>query len=439
MAEQEQQFPKKFALNGADYFLLQLDKIMLRTSEMRNVCTFAITLKNQLDSQAFEQSLFNNLAYQWITSLRIKKSFPFSLVQWSVDEKPIIPGVSLHQLREEQDIPEILLATAINTETDSPFKIDLLQRENAGTIILITWHHSLMDAHGGESFIRYLGLPHSPKKTEWLPEHKLELPLGKRAQIAHNMKDFLHDVSSLPLLTLYKEKVSKPVLRYKVLSFSVQQTESIHREAKRHGAGFLLSSFYLAATANAVAYIKQHRSSIDGDVLIPIPLDRRKRGSDEPIIGNQVSFLFYRIPKQKVSDLHACTAEIMAQMKNLMLSEKPDQGLIMMNFMRRVPGALYRLLIKQPTKGLMASFFFSDTGDTLSHSDQLFDNPIEAAIHYPPTMYPPGMTFVFSRFQQRLNITFGYMEDVINEDEVELLCEQLQITLIGAALNKNEM
>jgi NRPS condensation-like uncharacterized protein len=431
MVELDTLFPKQVVLNGADYFLLQLDQIMLRSSEKHNVCTFVVALQDQLEHQDLELSLLSNPAYQWITCLRIKRKLPFLLSKWAVDNKAAIPKIKLHQLTENQSIPETMLASGIQVERQAPFKIDLLQTPNAGSKLIFTWHHSLMDAHGGESFIRYLGLLQSSKEPEWLQTQQANLPLAQRARIAHNMKDFLHDVSRLPLLSLYEKKVDNPALQYKVMSFTAQQSQLIAERAKQHGTGFLLSSFYLAATACAVAYIKQRRAPIDGDVLVPVPLDRRRRGSDEPVIGNQVSFLFYRIPKQTLSDLQACTTEIMQQMKGLMLSEKPDQGVIMMDFMRRVPGSLYRLLIKQPTAGLMASFFFSDTGETLLNSDQLFGKAINSAIHYPPTMYPPGMTFVFSRFRGSLNITFGYMEEVINDDEVEQLFMQLRTALLS--------
>ena len=432
MAEFDPLYPKKIVLNGADYFLLQLDRIMQRSSRKYNVCTFVLELQDPLDHQQLEQTLITNPAYQWVTSLRIKKKLPFLLTQWSVDNNAVVPAIQLYQIEENQSIPEKLLGSDIQVETQAPFRIALLQSSNAGSFLIFTWHHSLMDAHGGESFVRYLGLPQSAKEPMWLIASQADLPLSQRAQIAHNMKDFLHEVSRLPLLSLYEKKVDNPVLHYKVLSFTAEQSRLISETATQYGAGFLLSSFYLAATACAVAYIKQQRDTTDGgDVLVPIPLDRRRRGSDEPIIANQVSFLFYRIPRETLSDLKACTIELMQQMKRLMLSEKPDQGVIMMDFMRRMPGAIYRLLIKQPTAGMMASFFFSDTGDTLINSEQLFGQSINSAIHYPPTMYPPGMTFVFSRFKGSLNITIGYMEDVINSDELEQLSTQLKVLLLN--------
>ena len=49
MAKLDPLFPKQIILNGADYFLLQLDQIMLQSSGRRNVCTFVLELEDQLE------------------------------------------------------------------------------------------------------------------------------------------------------------------------------------------------------------------------------------------------------------------------------------------------------------------------------------------------------------------------------------------------------
>ena len=79
----------------------------------------------------------------------------------------------------------------------------------------------------------------------------------------------------------------------------------------------------------------------------------------------------------------------------------------------------------------MASFFYSDTGDSLQDFDVVFGQPVSSAIHYPPNMYPPGMTFVFSRFQGALQLTFGYMEPDLDAAEVELLLTSVRSVLLG--------
>ncbi len=427
-------FPAQIILNGADNFLLQLDNIMLRSSGQGNVCTFVVALQEQLELAVLEFNLADNPAYRWITRLRLRKGFPFSLAKWVVDSNAELPEIKQYQIEADDKLPSELLAKVIAIKNESPFKIDLIQVADAGSYLVFSWHHALMDAHGGESFVHLLTSKHALNQQEWVKHLSFNRPLKERAQIAREMKQFLYDTSQLPLLSLFKTGTIKPTQSYRILSFTQQQSGLISDTARQHGAGFLLSALYLAATASAIAAIKKQRGPLNGDVLVPVPLDRRLKGARGPIIGNQVSFLFYRIPKQNLSNLQDCTVGLTEQMKNLIRSENPGHYLIMMDFLRRVPGIIYRLMLKAPTEGLMASFSFSDTGE-LPDFEQLFGQTMNSATHYPPNLYPPGMTFIFSRFRGCLQMTFAYTEDIISVQEVDQLMLQIRSALLGKSGN----
>ena len=426
-------FPESVELNGADCFLLQLDHLMWSSNKRRNVCTFVLSLEESIELDALTLLLSTNAAYQWVCGLRLKKGLPFTLAKWVSSDKMELTEIKQHHLKDSSDIPESLLATDLNLNNNhSAFKIDLVQLpNNTGSLLVFTWHHVLMDARGGESFIRYLGSNQASDPKEWVAKKTDRLPIKERANIAQTMKQFLYDTSELPLLSLYQKSSTKPVLRYRTLFFSKQQSQQINTQATAQGAGFLQSAFYLASTACAVTRIQKTRSAVVEDMLVPIPLDRRLRGAQTPNIGNQVTFLFYRLPKQLLLNTQACTIELIEQMKRLIRSDNPTHYVIMMDFFRRIPGLFYRMMLKAPTKGLMASFFYSDTGDLLQDCDHLFGSPIKQAVHYPPNLYPPGMTFVFSRFQGCLQVSFAYIESVINEQEVEQLFSELSTLLQG--------
>jgi len=114
-----------------------------------------------------------------------------------------------------------------------------------------------------------------------------------------------------------------------------------------------------------------------------------------------------------------------------MRAESPAHYSIMLDFLRRLPGLIYRRMLKSPTQGLMASFFYSDTGDSLQDFDAMFGQSVSVAIHYPPNMHPPGLTFIFSRFQGALQVTLGYMEPEVSPAEANLLLNFLRNTLLG--------
>ncbi|POZ50050.1 hypothetical protein [Methylovulum psychrotolerans] len=431
MLETANPLPEHIVLNGADYFCLQLDRLMWQTSGKRNVCVLVVTLAERLALADLQQQLDQRPAYQWLCRLRLREGLPFSLAQWVYEPKAAMPVVSEYPLAASGKLPDGLLSGGLDIKKQAPFKIDLLQSGDAGSVLVFTWHHVLMDAHGGELFIRYLGMPPAVRQASWVAPEEPKLPLKVRGKIASDMKQFLYDTSSLPLLSLYKSNLDKPQACYRVLSFTPQQTLMVNGEAKRLDAGFLPSAFYLAATTYAVAQVQKKRGEIDGDALVPVPVDRRKRGAPGAILGNQVSFLFYRLPKAILEDVPAMTGELMTQMKALMRAESPAHYTVMMDFLRRLPGFIYRRVLKAPTQGLMASFFYSDTGDSLQDFTGLFGQPVKGAVHYPPNMYPPGLTFIFSRYQGALQITLSYMHADLTEFEAQQLLATVHSVLLG--------
>lgn len=431
--KQEYDFPNSMTLNGADFFLLQLDHIMWKLSGQRNICTFVVTLEERLEYEDLEKYLAVNTAYQWICRLRLQKGWPFALAKWGYNADLALPEIEQYQLDQLGALPAGLLEQPFNIVKQSAFKISLVQLAGAGSQLVFTWHHALMDAHGGEIFVRHLGGAEAIPAADWVAnEQGSVLPLRARADIALQMKEFLCHVSRLPFISFARKKKLKKNVHYQVLTFSAQQSKLITERARQHGAGFLVSAFYLAATAYAVAKVQSKRAPLESDMLVPIPLDRRKRGVQAPVLGNQVTFLFYRIPQAALESIGACVTELIAQMKDLMRSDNPGHYLIMMDFLRRVPGWLYRMQLTSPTNGQMASFHYSDTGESLDLYKQLFGCAVVNAIHYPPSMYPPGITFVFSRYQGALQLTLGYMESVLTEAELEQLLSELQLGLLGS-------
>ncbi len=436
-------FPEQIPFNGVDYFLYQLDRMMYQSSGNRNICTFVVELENSLESQQLQQILADSPAYRWITSLRIQQGLPFTLVRWCSDPDVGCPEILEHQLSEKSDLPDQLIGQSLDIGKESPFKIDIVQTKEQGTRLIFTWHHALMDAHGAERFIHSLGAADKTNQPDWVCTMAADdqMSLRQKAMFAHQMKKTLYETSKLPLLSLYKTQRPGSKVSYRLEYFSKQETEYIALRSREQGAGFLSSAFHLAVTARTVASIQQQREPLVGDIMVPVPQDRRKRGSAGAVLGNQATFIFHRIPQAALANLGQCTAELVKQMVTFIRSDIPGNYLIMMNMIKRVPGPLYRYLMKSPTGGLMGSFFYSDTGDTLQDYTKLFSRKVHGAVHYPPNTCPPGITFIYTRFHGALQISIGYMESVINSTELDLLVKHLRADLLGtnidSALNIN--
>ncbi|MEE9396285.1 MAG: hypothetical protein V3V31_04655 [Methylococcales bacterium] len=429
-------FPTEFPLNGIDHFLHQLDRILFQSSGKRNVCSFVVDLKGHLTAAFLNEQLCSHPTYRWITAFRLKPGRFFALARWRIDPSADYPRIYEHQISEfsaTKEPPDSLLNPPINPERESPFRIDVITTATDRTLIIFSWHHALMDAHGAETFIQHLCSSESTEETAWVKNIKprREQSLRDRLKMVRGMKVYLYDTSRLPFLSLFQPKPISPTLHHRVLRFNGVETQQIAETARQQGAGFLLSAFYLSATARAIAHIQSQRGPLQGDVLVPVPQDRRKRGAHESLVGNHVTFIFYRIPQAALNCIKECTMELVQQTTKLMRSEAPEGYLVMIGLIQRLPGWLYRPLLKSPTRGLMASFFYSDTGDSLGEFKTFLNKTITNAIHYPPNAYPPGVTFIFTRFQGALQITISYMEEVLDNEEIELLVQHLQSDLFS--------
>ena len=408
---------------------------MLRSSRRRNVCTLLIELGEQLDQHKLKRQLTADPSYRWITSLRLRIKHPFALNLWRCDESAEPPGIALINNVDNKQTPLNWVAPSIDPTKESPVRISLVQQPKKHSILVASWHHCLMDARGAELFFQGLGAPRKPAQSIWIqdPADYNRQPLLKSLLLARETKKNLFDISRPPLLSLYQRTKWRPNLALRVMHFTEQETTQIVETAKCHGAAFMLSAFYLATTAKAVATILAARGQTEGDILVPVPQDRRKRGASGPVIGNQVTFLFYRIPNAKLLNLKCATTELIDQIKQSMRSHEPSNYLNMMDRLHHVPGIVYRWLMQRPTQGLMASFFYSDTGDSLNGFTTFLDKSIVSAVHYPPNIFPPGMTVIFTRFQGMLQVTFSYMHELVTDREINALMENLRIDLLGCS------
>ena len=106
MPDQGSQLPHSLTLNGADYFLLQLDKLMWQSSGKRNVCTFVVTLPERLSLEDLQHQLANRPAYQWLCRLRLSEGLPFCLAKWKLDAKAELPALTNINWKTEIVLPD---------------------------------------------------------------------------------------------------------------------------------------------------------------------------------------------------------------------------------------------------------------------------------------------------------------------------------------------
>jgi hypothetical protein len=244
------------------------------------------------------------------------------------------------------------------------------------------------------------------------------------------MKDFILDhVKTLP--TIARNAGQKTCqYGYRNIRFSIDETRRIDAVCDSYHIRLGRSAFYLAAIIrsfhDAVA-----AEDTTHNYWVPVPQDRRRKGVLGPVFANQVSSLYYSITQEHIGSMAEVVQTLSASMMDQMRARLPESNKVMMDSMVYAPLWLYRYLIKSPTKGRLASFFFSDTGNSLEGLTAFMGHPLVEAVHYPPPSMMPGWTCIFMRVQDQQQVVVSFpnatSEDasLINKFEARLRKELL--------------
>ena len=289
-----------------------------------------------------------------------------------------------------------------------------------------------MDAHGSELLCSVLAGLLQPTDVTWYttPSHK---PLNlERLKKLKDIKEVLFTACKPPFASTRKTFTDAPQPpHYHVISFTNEETNRVDETCQQVGARFNRSAFYLVASARAFSKFLLQPSDQKGDIVVPVPQDRRKKGNRGPILSNQVTFIFYRLQESLLSDIEASVSSVSEQMMSMMRQDRLESYASMMELGRRIPTWLYKRALLGPSKGNLASFNFSDTGDSLRDFTTFQGLPIRNAVHYPPNAFPPGITIIFSRCQGRLNVTLTYLQELIHATQVTQFTELLRADLMA--------
>lgn len=422
----------KLLLSGSDYFQLLLDKHHRQHGHQGNIGRFAVEVKGRLDASQLKYAINNDSVFCWLHSLRLKKQWPFQLPQWA--RKQSAPPIQINIFEASQEdnfILNELFKKDIRPHFDPPFQLDLIYFEYDHTILLFTWSHILLDAQGAEILVRYMGNALGDKPMQILASQDPQRPIIEQLKQTQKARDFIFYEKKPFLISFLGKPGRGQINRYHFLRFSETETEQIVVNCNRAGARFGRGPFLLAACVHSFNDLLKRKGRTNPTIWVPTPQNNRKKGGFGPIVGNQLSYLFYRLIPQHLETLQETVDVIQQQMIDQMRKGIPASFSIMMDLLLRLPLWIYGKIVKSPTKGALASFFFSDTGKTLEDFTVFCGLPVSDAIHYPPNSSHPGFTIIFMDFQQKLQGIIAYTESTVNKEDICCFESSLRKNLFG--------
>jgi len=428
----EQECPNKLYLNGSDYFQLLLDRHYRQHGTQGNVSRFAVRVKGRIDVEQLECSINSNMIFRWLYSLRLERRLPFQLPQWKRIKRTYPIPINTYEVSHEApNIPPYFFEMDIQPYTDPPFRLDLIYYQNTKTTLLFTWNHILMDAQGAEILICHLGNSIQNDQIQFLVQKDEVPPISIQVQHARKVRDFMFNEQKMDISLLVENNGNRDANRYHLIQFSEIETDQITTRGQCFGIRLGRSPFLLAATMRSFHKLLERKEVANHNIYVPIPHNQRKKGVFGPIVSNQVSYLFYRLIPHQLEDMQRAVNSIDQQMIDQVREGIPASFSIMMGMLRRLPLWLYSQIIKSPTKGTLASFFFSDTGKTLDDFKCFCGLPVNDAIHYPPNSSHPGLTVIFMSFHKKLQVMIAYTEATVTEEDLSIFETALRENLFG--------
>jgi hypothetical protein len=101
-----------------------------------------------------------------------------------------------------------------------------------------------------------------------------------------------------------------------------------------------------------------------------------------------------------------------------------------LDMFKPLPLGYYVHHLGKPTRGKIATFSFSDSGDTCAGMSDLWGGKIQEVTHLVPSWRPPGLTIVFLRFNQRLSALISSVDDCLQPAEVNRMERDVRKALL---------
>ncbi len=435
--------PRQIRLAPGDYFMHGQDLRMRQSGLPGNVCCAVIHLENGLDMERLRGRLAGSPVLDWLSRVHIVRPFPIVPAKWRTAANPR-PVLFEHNdnncgANGSWELPPAVAARELHAARGPGLAFDVIRHADGTSHLYLSWNHTLLDARGLDLLLTHLNTDDAAKRDAALEnlisprQTKSELDgWWPNVKMARGSVKWLNESGSEPLFSLVPPgpRPASCRNRYRIVTFTEDETARIDARCQKLNAGFRRSHVYLAASVRALHGIAQKRGNKDGAYLIPVPHDTRRRGANGPIFSNHLSILFYRIEPKFAGRITDILGELSRQMTDQIRDKFPESCMAALDMFKPLPLGFYVRHLGKPTRGKIATFCFSDSGETCAGMKDLWGGRILDVTHLVPAWRPPGLIIVFLRFGRRLSAQISSVDDCLSPAEVdELECEMRRALL----------
>ena len=435
-------------LTGADCFILSLSSIMRKNGQHELVGQTQLILEGIPDLLALEKTArdFGNdhpildanvhrspwtlLPAWWSNSLSERNLSP---IIWRETGLPNLESRETKEIDSCQKLAEQLLNNPLAFRGGlRNLRLDLFLGKDGKSVLLLTWNHLLFDGKGAELLVERFIAAMKGRQRPLLPIPS-ENPLSLRAKF-QKTKPSVHrffELAKNKFKSLSGMLPTKGLLRYKILKYDREKTETILRRAESF-SGLFSISFFLACAARGHRAAFLARGQDPSHYVSTVPVQLRRKGARQNPFQNQVTVLFFSMKKEDLETLETAVQAAQAQFEEMTRQDLGGSFEMVLGLMRRLPTNLYLKFLGAQFSGEITSFFHSATGSFLGGLEEFGGSRILDAYHVPSVSAPPGSGLFFGEFGGRITATFSWREGSVNEKEAEAILHQVNCDLLGS-------
>ena len=439
--------PQQIRLAAGDYFMYGQDCRMRKVGLPGNVCCAVIKLGPGFDVERLRQRIAESPIMDWLARAKIFRALPMIFPPlWRANAEPQQLLFEHTAQNGEADKPWILPQTVARRELHAArgpgLAFDVMRHSDGTSHLFLSWNHTHLDARGLDLLLNHLNGDMSaknwPSAQNFISPKQLGWDLAgwwPNVKQAHGSVKWLHESGDEPLFSLVPPgpRPARCGNNYRVIYFTPEETARIDARCQQFNCGFRRSHFYLAASLRGLHGVAVQRGNKDGAYLIPVPHDTRKRGANGPIFSNHLSILFYRIEPKFAGRISDILGELSRQMTDQIRDRFPESCMAALDMFKPLPLGYYVHHLGKPTRGKIATFSFSDSGETCAGMKDLWGGKILDVTHIVPAWRPPGLMIVFLRFGNRLSALLSSVDDCLNPAEVDGMERDIRQALLEEA------
>lgn len=405
---------RTFTLVGPDVVLLA------QAGGRPNNALFVAECAGMLDIGLVRRACDELAALAPFIRARLGRPFPWGPLRWVSEHTPTVPVT--HRRLARADVSAFLeseLNATIDPWRGPPVRWSIVEDTDGPTTWLtLTWVHPLMDPRGAELLVAMLdAISRGAEGRQWADAQLIVPPrdersLRQRLPLARRGVDRLRAVATPAPRSLGSEVQDPGRVRFRQRSFPTCGTRT------------LPVSLALAGAAVASLFRARGLPMTDG-FLVPVSVDRRRKGEAGPLFGNYLSFHFARLPGADIADVAATARALRSEITDALRSDAIEGMWVGMGFGLYYPPAW----MLRRFEGELASFHYADTGDVRPACETLFGAPVREAYHVPCVQPKPGLGIFFSRAAGRESIVVVWVDRVVAEPEVDALIADLATAL----------